>query len=87
MERKQLVAQPLQARTIISDNFLEENIEGPDFLTTYMNELADSMGPALETWGIFADTTVSTVTGEGTGYKMTNGILAQLKSISMMMNK
>ena len=86
MERKQLVAQPLQARTIISDNFLEENIEGADFLTTYMNELADSMGPALETWGIFADTTVSTVTGEGTGYKMTNGILAQLKSISVNQN-
>ncbi len=86
MERKQLVAQPLQARTIISDNFLEENIEGQDFLTTYMNELADCMGPALETWGIFADTTVSTVAGEGTGYKMTNGLLAQLKAISVNAN-
>ena len=83
MERKQLVAQPLQARTVISDNFLEENIEGADFLTTYMNELADCMGPALETWGVFADSTVTTpVPGEGTGYKMTNGILAQLKSIA-----
>jgi len=82
MERKQLVAQPLQARTVVSDNFLEENIEGADFLTTYMNELADAMGPALETWGIFADTTVATQTGEGTGYKMTNGIISQLKTIA-----
>ena len=82
MERKQLVAHPLQARTVISDNFLEENIEGQDFLTTYMNELADSMGPALETWGIFADTSVATQTGEGTGYKMANGIIAQLKTIA-----
>lgn len=82
MERKQLIAQPLQARTVVSDNFLEENIEGADFLTTYMNLLADEMGPAFERWGVYADTTVSTVTGEGTGYKMSNGIISQLKTIA-----
>ena len=83
MERKQLVAQPLQARTTVSDNFLEENIEGQDFLTTYMNLLADEMGPAFEKWGIFSDSTVSNTTpGEGTGYRMSNGILSQLKSIA-----
>ena len=81
-ERKQLVAQPLQAKTIISDNFLEENIEGEDFMTTYMNLLADAMGPAFERFGIFADTTATPVTGEGTGYAMTNGFLAQCKNIS-----
>ena len=43
MNRKQLIAQPLQAKTIVTDNFLEENIEKEDFLTTYMNQLADEM--------------------------------------------
>lgn len=80
MNRKQLVAQPLQARVNISDNFLEENIEKEEFLTTYINQLADEMGPAFERWGIFADMSQSATAP--TGFKMTNGILAQLKAIS-----
>jgi len=80
--RKQLIAKPMQAKRIISDNFLEENIEGEDFLTTYMNLLADEMGPAFERFGLFADSTVSHVTGEGTAYQMGNGILSQLKTIA-----
>ena len=79
--RKQLTAQPLQAKTIITDNFMEENIEKENFLSTYLGLLADKMGPAFELFGVYADTSVSTVTGEGTGYKMTNGILAQAKTI------
>lgn len=80
MNRKQLVAQPLQARVNITDNFLEENIEKEEFLTTYINQLADEMGPAFERWGIFADMTQSAT--DASGFKMTNGILAQLKAIS-----
>ena len=82
MDRKQLVAQPLQAKSVISDNFLEENIEGEDFLSNYMNLLADNMGPAFEMFGLYANTTQSQVAGEGTGYGMTNGVLAQLQSVA-----
>lgn len=82
MDRKQLIAQPLQAKTVISDNFLEENIEGEDFLSNYMNLLADNMGPAFEMWGLYANSTVSPVAGEGSGYGMTNGVLAQLQSVA-----
>lgn len=71
MNRKQLIAQPLQAKTIVTDNFLEENIEKEDFLTTYMNQLADEMGPAFERWGIFAD--MSQTSTDASGYRMTNG--------------
>lgn len=80
--RKQLIAQPLQAKTVISDNFLEENIEGEDFLSNYMNLLADNMGPAFEMWGLYANTTATPVAGEGTGYNMTNGVLAQLQTVA-----
>ncbi len=79
---KQLNAQPLQGKTIITDNFLDENIEKEGFLTTYLNVLGEAMGPAFERWGIFADTTVPTVSGEGTGYAMANGLIAQAKAIS-----
>ena len=82
MDRKQLVAQPVQAKSVISDNFLEENIEGEDFLSNYMNLLADNMGPAFEMWGLYANTTATPVSGEGTGYNMTNGVLAQLQTVA-----
>ena len=45
MERKQLIAQPLQAKTIVSDNFLEENIEGEDF-SERMNKYFAQMSAA-----------------------------------------
>lgn len=80
MNRKQLIAQPLQAKTIVTDNFLEENIEKEDFLTTYMNQLADEMGPAFERWGIFAD--MSQNSTDASGYKMTNGLIAQMKAVA-----
>ena len=80
MNRKQLIAQPLQAKTIVTDNFLEENIEKEDFLTTYMNQLADEMGPAFERWGIFAD--MSQTSTDASGYRMTNGLLAQMKAVA-----
>lgn len=80
MNRKQLVAQPLQAKTIVTDNFLEENIEKENFLTTYMNQLADEMGPAFERWGIFADMSANST--DASGYRMTNGLLAQMKSVA-----
>lgn len=80
--RKQLIAQPLQAKTVITDNFMEENIEGEDFMVEYTNLLADAMGPAFQRFGVFADSSATQVAGEGTGYKMTDGILAQLKAVA-----
>lgn len=80
--RKQLLAQPLQAKTVITDNFIEENIEGEGFMTTYMNILADAMGPAFQRYGVFAELNSTNVPGEGTGFASTNGVLAQLKEIS-----
>lgn len=82
MSRKQLLAIPLQAKTIITDNFLDENIEKENFMNTYTNLLAEAMGPAFERFGLFADKQVTTQPGEGTGYKMADGILTQLKQIS-----
>ena len=82
MQRKQLVAQPLKIASVVTDNFIEENIEGEDFMTTYINLIADEAGPAFERFGVFAETGGSAVAGEGTGFKMTNGILAQCKQIS-----
>ena len=79
---KRLVAQPLQAKSIVYDNFIDENIEGDDFMTLWTNHLAEACGPAFERWALYADTTVSHVSGEGTGYGMTNGIIAQAKAIS-----
>lgn len=80
LTRKQLIAQPLQAKTVVSDNFLEENIESEDFLTHYMNFLAEKMGPAFERWGLYSNTT-SNATAKS-GFKMTNGIIAQLEGIA-----
>jgi len=79
---KQLLAKPLQAKTIISDNFIEENIEKDGFMDTYVGLLSESMGPAFEKWGLYADSSVATIAGEGTGYKEADGIISQLCSIS-----
>ena len=79
---KRLTAQPLQAMSQVTDNFIDENIEEDDFMTTWTNYLGEAMGPAFERWAMYADTTVSTVSGEGTGYAMANGIIAQAKAIS-----
>ena len=78
--RKQLVAQPLQAKTIVTDNFLQENIESEDFLTHYLNFLASKMGPGFERWGLYSNPTSSAT--DASGFKMTNGILAQLETIN-----
>lgn len=81
-DRKVLIARPLQAKSVIPDNWLDENIEKENYLDLHLSMIADELGPAFEKWGIYADTSVSTVSGEGTGYKMTDGILTQLKAIS-----
>lgn len=80
--RKQLLASPLQAKAIINDNYLKENIEKEGFMTTYMNLLADNLGPAFEKFGLYAVKGSTTVAGEGSGYSMADGILAQLKAIN-----
>lgn len=80
--RKQLLANPLQAKSIITDNFIDENIEGQDFLSTYLNQLADEMGPAFERFGIYAEKGTTVPAGEGTGFNVADGILTQLKAIS-----
>lgn len=80
-DRKQLLAVPLQAKTLISDNFLKENIEKDGFMSTYTNMLADNMGPAFEKFGLYAVKGSTTVEGEGSGYKMADGIIQQLKNI------
>lgn len=77
--RKQLFAKPLAAKTIITDNFLDENIEGQDFMGTYVNLLADQMGPAFEKFGVYGNTE-STETVPS-GYKATDGLLKQLIAI------
>ena len=81
--RKQLVAIPLQAKTVITENWLDENIEGTRFLDKYLGRLGGAMGPAFERWALFAKKGVSTQTGEGTGYAMADGILAQLEAIAV----
>ena len=80
--RKQLLAQPLQCKTIITENWLDENIEGRRFLDKYLGRLGEAMGPAFERWALFAKKGSTTVTGEGTGYALADGILAQLETIA-----
>ena len=46
-----------------------------------MDYLASKMGPAFERWGLYAKTT-STAPAKS-GFKMTNGILAQLESTAV----
>lgn len=82
-KRKQLLAQPLQAKTVITENWLDENIEGERFLDLYLGRLGEAMGPAFERWALFAKKGVSTQTGEGTGYALADGILAQLEAIAV----
>ena len=80
-KRKQLLAQSLQAMTSISRNFLLENIEHEDFLTTYTSYVGEQTGPAVERFGVYADSSVNTVAGEKTGFATCNGLLAQAKAI------
>lgn len=80
--RKQLLAQPLQCKTIITENWLDENIEGRRFLDKYLGRLGEAMGPAFERWALFAKKGSTTVSGEGTGYALADGILAQLETIA-----
>lgn len=80
--RKQLLAKPLQAMTSISRNFLLENITEDDFLSIYTSYVGEQTGPAVERFGIFSDSTVSTQTGEATGFATNNGLLAQAKAIA-----
>lgn len=81
-KRKQLLAQPLQAMTSISRNFLLENISKEEFLSIYTSEVGKATGPAVERFGVYADSSVSTQTGEKTGFTMCNGLLAQAKAIA-----
>lgn len=81
MNRQKLRAVPLQCKTVIYDNFLDENIEKETFLDKYLGRLGEAMGPAFERWGLYADQSVSPVSGEGTGYGLANGLLAQCKDI------
>ena len=82
-KRKQLLAQPLQCKTVITENWLDENIEGERFLDNYLGRLGVAMGPAAERWALFAKSGVSTQTGEGTGYALSDGIIAQLEAIAV----
>lgn len=77
--RKQLTAKPLVAKTIITDNFLEENIEKQGFMNTYVNLLADQMGGAFEKVSVFGDTTSNQ--SVPSGYKTMDGLLKQLVDI------
>ena len=83
MKRKQLMAEPLQAKTIITENWLDENIEGQRFLDKYLGRLGEAMGVGFERWALFAKKGSTTVSGEGTGYALTDGILAQLEEIAV----
>ena len=80
-KRKQLLAQPLQAMTSISRNFLLENIEGEEFLTTYTSYIGEQTGPAVERYGIYADSSTAVQSGERNAFASNNGIIAQAKAI------
>ena len=82
-KRKQLLAQPLQCKTIITENWLDENIEGTRFLDKYLGRLGEAMGVGFERWALFAKKGSSTVSGEGTGYALADGILAQLEAVAV----
>lgn len=82
-KRKQLLAQPLQCKTLITENWLDENIEGQRFLDKYLGRLGEAMGVGFERWALFAKKGVSTVSGEGTGYALADGILAQLEAVAV----
>ena len=75
--RKQLTAQALQAMVVISQNFLDENIEHDGFMSTLMNLLGSKTGPAMERWGIYSDPNATPVQGEASGFGMTKGLIAQ----------
>jgi len=79
--RKQLLAQPLQAMTSISRNFLLENISKEEFLSIYTSYVGEQTGPAVERFGVYADSTVARQGTEATGFTMCNGLLAQAKAI------
>ena len=49
-------------------------------MTHWMNYLSDKTGPALERWGLFSKTT-STAPAKS-GFKMINGVIAQLETIA-----
>lgn len=75
--RKQLTAQALQAMTVVTQNFIDENIENDGFMSTLMNLLGNKTGPAMERWGIYSDPNGTLATGEANGFAMTKGLIAQ----------
>lgn len=78
--QKTLLAKPLALKSVITQNFLDENVEKEGFLNTWVSYLAAQAGPALERFGIFADTgSTETV---ASGLKATDGILKQLLAIN-----
>jgi len=77
--RKQLIARPLAVKTIITDNFLNENIEKEDFLSKWLTLLTDRTGGAYEKTMVFADT-ASTETVPS-GYKVTDGLVKQCTAL------
>lgn len=80
--RKQLNAVPMNARTTVSDLFLEENIEEEEFLSLYLGLLGERMGPAFELTEVYANKSVTTPEGEGTALKHSDGLIAQAQEIS-----
>ena len=78
--QKTLLARPLALKSIITQNFLDENIEKEDFLNTWTSYLAQQAAPAMERFGVFANS-ASTET-VASGLKATDGILKQLLTIN-----
>lgn len=78
--QKQLLARPLALKSVMTQNFLDENIEKEGFLSTWTSYLAAQAGPAMERFGIFSDS-ASTET-VASGLKTTDGILKQLLTIN-----
>ena len=78
--QKQLLARPLALKSVMTQNFIDENIEKQGFLSTWTSYLAAQAGPAMERFGVFSDT-ASTET-VASGLKATDGILKQLLAIN-----
>lgn len=79
--RKQLFAVPFQAKSIVYDNYLDENVEKESFFSDWCGYLAEKCGPAYQRQALFSVHGRTVPRNQGTGLTMNDGILQQLKDI------
>ncbi|MDR0911106.1 MAG: hypothetical protein LBM96_00715 [Methanobrevibacter sp.] len=79
-----LRAEPFIARTPTSVNFLEENIEGKNFLTKIESKLAAATGVSFESIGIYGtkgELAPAEIANKATGYGAIDGFIKKLEII------